>query len=434
MGHLRGSARLFVWLVVAAAGAILVFQWQYAEWPAERAAQLVILFLALTGTFADIRGIYLNTNKVVVTLSTGTNFAATILFGPAVAGLMGGIGSVISDVWARRAWYKILFNAANTVLSVTVTSFFYILLNDGTLAPLSSLRNAAAILFASLAYLTANSVFICTVVALAEGYRPWEVWRAAIKGVYVQAISLFPLGTLVVIVYNQTPWGLVLLLFPIVLAQYSFQAYRQLQMQSQRTMETLAQTVDHRDRYTYRHSERVAYYAEKIAQKMKLDISDTETIVSAARIHDLGKVAIDNEILRKAGPLDDDQWRIMKEHPRIGAEIVGQLASYRQIRDLVAYHQERYDGTGYPYGLKGDQLPIGARIITAADAFEAMTSDRPYRKALSIQVAMEELSKGRGGQFDPAVVDAFLAVLEEETAQEKAVLAVDRISKEQVAS
>lgn len=431
MGQLRGSARVFILLVVAAGVALAVAQAQLGPWPTDRTAQLVVVFLVLVGTLADIWGIHLH-YKLMVTLSTASNFAATVLFGPAVSGVVGAIGSILSDVWARRAWYKVLFNSADTVLSVNAAGLTYLLLNDGSPLPLASLQNAAAIVISGVVYLLVNSAITCTVVGLAEGNNPWAVWRANFKGVYFQLITLFPLGTLIVIVYHQTPWGLALLAFPILLAHYSFESYRRLQTQSQRTMETLAQAVDRRDTYTYRHSERVALISERIARRLNFDISDTETVVAAARVHDLGKIGIESSILLKPGKLDPDEWRKMEEHPRIGADIIAQLPVYEQVRDLVAYHQERYDGKGYPYGLRGEELPMGARIIAVADAFEAMTSDRPYRKALSTEIALAELRKGRGTQFDPDIVDAFLAVMEEEAALEKGGISIEKVPSEQV--
>lgn len=433
------SARLYFWLVLLTACVLFALQWQYGAWPVEFAAQVVLVGLVLIGAVGDILGISLHTgflhhNKIVVTISTFTIFAAVILFGPAAAGLAAIATSAIADLWVRRAWYKTLFNAANYVILANVTWYVYILLDDGSGLPLASLQNALAILLASISFLLANSLLVCTMVALAEGCRPWEVWRAAAKDITLQSVALFPLGTLLVIVYHQTVWGLPLLAVPVYLAQYSFQAYRRLQTQAQRTMEMLARAVDQRDPCTYRHSERVAEFSERIAKRLDLDATEVATIRAAALVHDLGKVGIESSILLKLGPLDPQERRRMQEHPTIGADIVGQLTIYEQMRDLVAYHQERYDGAGYPRGLKGEEVPQGARIIAVADAFEAMTSDRPYRKAMSREAAEAELGRGRGSQFDPRVVDAFVAMLAEDLAGERPLLTLASLPDERAAS
>ncbi|MCL5110373.1 MAG: HD-GYP domain-containing protein [Chloroflexi bacterium] len=418
MSNLRPSARLFLWLVILTAGALLVLRGFEGIWPSETQAQFTLLSLAIIGTVADRLGINLQTgflhhNKVTVTITTFTTFALVMLFGPVSAVWAGVASSLLTDILARRVWYKTLFNASCVVVMINVTWVVYTLINDGSGVPLSSLANGLALLAASLTYLLTNTAVVCTIVALAEGVPPWQVWRTMARSLSVQMVALFPLGTLVVVVYHQTVWGLPLLVVPIYLAQYSFQAYRRLMTQSQRTMEMLAAAVDQRDPYTYRHSARVAEFSETMALRMNLDMADVESIKGAALVHDLGKVGIESSILLKPGPLDARERERMQEHPAIGANIVGQLAVYEHMREMVACHQERWDGKGYPGGLKGEDVPQGARIIAVADAYEAMTSDRPYRKALPHEVAIAELRRGRGTQFDPEVVEAFLAVLAE---------------------
>ncbi len=414
MGQLRRSARGFLLGVVAAGAILLVLHLWLGAWPADADILLILAVLTLSRLAADVWGVRLHFRGVNYTLTTAIDFATMLLAGPAAASLAGAASSMLADFWARRAWYKAIFNSAAVVISVSTAGLIYSLLNDGAISPLSSLRNTVAIVVAGLAFIAANLVVVCTIIALVEGHRPWDVWRASAKGFRFQMITLVPMATLIAVVYYQNPLALVLLLFPILLVHYSFQAYEQLREDAQRTMETLAQAVDRRDHYTYRHSERVADFSARIARQLGLDLTDTEILVAAARVHDLGKIGIDSAVLLKPGKLDPREWAVMQEHPRIGADIIAKLPIYERVRDLVACHQERFDGKGYPHGYAGEQIPLGARIIAAADAYEAMTADRPYRKALEKQVAMAELRKGRGTQFDPQVIDAFLAVLESE--------------------
>lgn len=411
MGELRVSARAFILVVVLAGIGLLVVQWPSGVWPSSGGDLVALGLLALASILADIWQIRLHFRGVVYTLSTAVFFALMLIFGPLVAAVIGATASAVGDVWERRAWYKTLFNAATVVIYVSAAGVVYAVLNDGTLLPLASPRNALAIVASGLVYITVAGLLICTIVGLVQGHGPWSVYRASLRSFHFQMIALVPIGALIVIVYYQNIWGLVLLLFPIILTHSSFQAYERLRADAQRTMETLAEAVDRRDHYTYRHSERVAEFCEAIARQMKLDLQETETLVAAARVHDLGKIGITSEVLLKPGKLDAKEWALMQEHPRIGAEIIAKLTIYDQVRGLVACHQERYDGRGYPYGLKGKQIPLGARIIAVADAYEAMTADRPYRKALDQETALGELRRGRGTQFDPEVVDAFLAAL-----------------------
>ena len=170
----------------------------------------------------------------------------------------------------------------------------------------------------------------------------------------------------------------------------------------------LADTIDKRDEYTYAHSQRVAGYAGEIARAMALPRDEVELIVSAARVHDLGKIATADRILYKKEALTDEERQAIVAHPADGSELAGQFSMYRKGRDYIRHHHEQWDGTGYPDGLAGTHIPLGARIITVADAYDAMTSDRPYRAALSPEIALAELRNGAGRQFDPALVDVFV--------------------------
>jgi putative nucleotidyltransferase with HDIG domain len=169
----------------------------------------------------------------------------------------------------------------------------------------------------------------------------------------------------------------------------------------------MADVVDDRDPYTFQHSESVAAHAVRTAKKLGLPAREVELIRHAARVHDLGKTAVPDEVLHKRGRLTDAEFELMKKHPQTGAEILEKLPGYRRGRELVVAHHERMDGRGYPRGLSGSAIPLGARIIAVADSWDAMTSDRPYRAALDPEAALGELLRGRGTQWDAEVVDAF---------------------------
>ncbi|MBN1837236.1 MAG: response regulator [Spirochaetales bacterium] len=167
-----------------------------------------------------------------------------------------------------------------------------------------------------------------------------------------------------------------------------------------------SKSLEIRDYETAEHSDDVLKFGTMIAEEM--GIPADQTLRHSLVLHDIGKIGIPDHILRKPGPLDKEEWATMKLHPELGANLLGQFDSYKEIANIVLAHQEHYDGTGYPNGLKGSQIPLVARIISVADAYHAMTSDRPYRKALEPQQALEELLRHRGTQFDPEVVDHFI--------------------------
>jgi putative nucleotidyltransferase with HDIG domain len=176
-------------------------------------------------------------------------------------------------------------------------------------------------------------------------------------------------------------------------------------------VEALATALLERDRYTGEHSEAVIEMSAAVARNLGLNSVEVERIKSAALLHDIGKVAIPDEILHKPGPLDADEWKLMKEHPVIGERILRVLPGLGTVARIVRHEHERWDGTGYPDGLAGAEIPLGSRIIIAADTYHAITSDRPYRAARSHSEAIEELTRCAGTQFDPAVTAALIGYL-----------------------
>lgn len=178
------------------------------------------------------------------------------------------------------------------------------------------------------------------------------------------------------------------------------------------TIRSLAQALEARDAYTKGHSERVTRYALEMAKEMGLSDHSTKVIRYSGLLHDIGKIGISDSILHKRLKLTDEDWEAIRSHPLFGDSILGPLKFLQEAQAIVLRHHERYDGSGYPGHLKGDEIPLEARIIAVADAYDAMTSDRPYRKAMDHQTARGEIEKASGRQFDPAVVEAFLSVVD----------------------
>lgn len=176
------------------------------------------------------------------------------------------------------------------------------------------------------------------------------------------------------------------------------------------TVLALAKTVATRDEYTGGHSQKIADLAELTAIRLGFNQEELVAIRWASLLHDIGKIGIPDEILLKSGPLDEEEWKIMKRHPIIGAEIVLKVSNLNYIADLIFSHHERYDGSGYPKGIKGVQIPLGARILAVVDAYSAMTDGRIYKPAIPHQDALCELIRCAGSDFDPQVVDAFIGI------------------------
>src|SRR5439155_302402 len=175
-----------------------------------------------------------------------------------------------------------------------------------------------------------------------------------------------------------------------------------------RTLQALSNALDVRDSGTEGHARRVVEYMELVARGLGVAGDELAILRRGALLHDIGKVGVPDRILRKPAALSDAEWTTMKRHPDLGARIIGGIPFLERVAAIVRHHHERWDGTGYPDAIAGERIPLGARIFTVADSFDAMTSDRPYRSALTVDEARREVERCRGTQFDPQVVDAFL--------------------------
>jgi putative nucleotidyltransferase with HDIG domain len=176
------------------------------------------------------------------------------------------------------------------------------------------------------------------------------------------------------------------------------------------TLTALTSALDFRDNETGGHSDRVVAYMELLLEQMNIKGPELATLRRGALLHDVGKIGVPDNVLRKPTALSEGEWAVMKRHPEFGARIIAGIPFLEDVARIVRHHHERWDGMGYPDGLKGDRIPLGARIFAVGDSFDAMTSDRPYRRGLLIDAAREEIRRCANSQFDPAVVTAFLSI------------------------
>lgn len=172
----------------------------------------------------------------------------------------------------------------------------------------------------------------------------------------------------------------------------------------------LAHRIDQLVSRSSHHSTKVAHWVKSTAIRLDVDGDEAQNMFWAALLHDIGKIGVPDDVLQKPGPLNEFEWEMMRLHPTIGANIVSSLSHIAHIAPAIHHHQEKYDGSGYPHGLYGEQIPLSARILAVADAYQAMTEDRAYRSPRSHKEASQELTKFKGKQFDPKVVNAFLEV------------------------
>ena len=344
-----------------------------------------------------------------VSLSAAFCFAAGLTIGPVLGGIVAALAHIIDGVIARRQAIKTTVNAAGIGLSTIASAALYFALADPAQSQIGSYQNLLTVILSATVYALINTGSLAVIVAPVVGISPFEMWRTNWGGLHIELLTLVTLGSVIPVLVSENPFSIILLIVPILLGPHTaFRGIQQAHHETRVAMEGLADALERRDPYTYRHSIRVTDHVRTILGAMpQIPRVTAEAIIAAAHVHDLGKVGSRDGSLKKPGELSDEERQEIEQHAAVGAEIVSRLEAYKHSVDTIRHHHERWDGSGYPDGLEGERIPLGARIIAVADAFDAMTSDRVYRAALPVDVAFAELAKGRGTQFDPQIVDLF---------------------------
>jgi HD superfamily phosphohydrolase YqeK len=317
------------------------------------------------------------------------------------------------ELGRRAQWPKLVFNTSAAVLACAVSILFYQLAHGEpwvghSRVPVSHVLPVAVLV---LTCRLINSISTAGVLSLAQAQPFWRTWRGVTGRTVVDDVLVSPLVGL--FAYAAVAWGLVAtFVIGVILIGVNrlYQANVAMQHLSRELLELMVSAIEARDPYTSGHSRRVAAMAVVIARAVELPNRDVKRIEVAGLLHDVGKIhekyAV---ILRKPDRLTKDEWLLMKEHPADGEALVAKVSQLHDILPAVRHHHERWDGSGYPDGIAGEDIPFAARILTIADTIDAMTSDRPYRRALTRSEVSDELVKWAGKQFDPTIISKLLA-------------------------
>lgn len=375
------------------------------------------LFFVVLSAISESLIIPLGENSYV-SIGFAIGMAAILIFDPWIAAVVLTLGTLFSV--PRRdgkiqhifnsSFYKRYFNGSAYAISAlaggTANSFLSQLAPEPAFVGLSVL----GILGTFSGYVFFNLMIYSKLFALLQG-RPFrKVIREQIWCINNFA-AIAPIGILMVFSYSTYGWFFASLIFgPLLLARYSFTLYMDMKKMYFETIRTLSNALDAKDEYTNGHSHRVAEFSVMIAERMQLSIKDVETIKTAALLHDIGKIGIKDEVLNKQGKLDFKEFYEVQQHPEIGANILKDVAALQRVSTIIRFHHERYDGNGYPDSISGEAIPVESSIIAVADAYDAMTSDRSYRKAMSHEAALEIIRSASGTQFRPDVVNAFMSL------------------------
>ena len=374
----------------------------------------VLIFFIVLSTIVEFMPVELPVGGDV-TIGFPIDFVVILVYGPATAIVVTVFGALIGEiVGGKTRWYKIVFNIAQYALSTGIAGMVYQGLG-GVVGAINLTNYIVPAAISAVVFYLINSNLFMIVISLAEEISILSIWKNRVKGIVATYIALAPIGFIMAMVYVSTGiWGIILFFFPLILARRSFELYTKMRKVYLDTIRALAAAIDAKDPYTKGHSERVAELSVDLAQELNLSGRDIEDIEYTALLHDVGKIGIADSILGKKGGLTSQEYEKIKEHTIMGANIIEPVDFLKNSYKAIYHHHEKYNGAGYPDGLKEKDIPLSARIIAVADAYDAMGSDRPYRKKLSKDKILKELKDQSGKQIDPEIVKALLLVLDKE--------------------
>jgi len=406
---------VYVLAVIASGMAAVSAAVAFGSLPTVERWWLAGLFFAATAV-AQIRPVHIGP-KLKVTVEDAATYAAALTLHPLAALLVAAGGTFLGLRFTRRAtWYNRAFNASVVTLGTGAAALTYALLRQD---PDIDFLAATAAAFAKLGV---ESALVEIAIALQLRRSPFLNWWQTNRSDMPHHVVLYLLGLLAATALDGHPWALVLFLAPVAVVYVALRDVSRLREQTRTAILELADMIDLRDHYTHGHSQRVAEYAERIARELGFSAAQRELVREAARVHDIGKIGTADQFLLKAGPLSPEERGEMRRHAELGYKLLRRIPEFWAGAELVYAHHERPDGRGYPRGLHGDEVPFESAVISVADAYDAMTTDRPYRKAMGWDSARREFEAGRGTQWDARVVDVFIGMVERERAPETALV------------
>ncbi|ASJ56068.1 hypothetical protein BP422_22495 [Brevibacillus formosus] len=417
--------------------AIYIFYTSSSEWAAREHWGVLSTYTLLTifSCFAPVR-----ISNTILTVNNAVIFSGILLYGVWVGVWAAVIESLIIAFLVRFNPLKAIINIGQLLMTIWTVAFLKDWIESfGTVSPMIS------DLFLAVVYWFVN----LTLCGLGISYFHQMTWARTVKmmakgftSTYLLLLILAGVGSRLVELYG--PLTLIPMMIAFITISYVFHHYYDnLQRLQQKVEEvksfnhnfltTMAASIDARDRYTSGHSQRVAYWGREIARDIGLAERKVEDVYIGGILHDIGKIGIEDEILNKKGKLTPEEYDKIKQHTVIGYEIILQAGMFNELLPAIRSHHERIDGRGYPDGLAGDEIPLMARILAISDAFDAMVADRPYRKGLPVEEALQEIRRGSGTQFDPILAEHFIRIVQRLPCEElQSIIGIESIPQKQL--
>jgi HD-GYP domain-containing protein (c-di-GMP phosphodiesterase class II) len=366
----------------------------------------VIVPLLLAGIFvARHNPIHIRRSTKVYVTSV-VYFLIAVLLPPPLAACVVALG-LFAAAWASRK------RTGNSLADITTQAarWLVIVLLGSHLAHLRTPDQLEALGLAAAFMFAADILTFPVLYTPLHGDAPIRVIRLVAREAGPVEGAQYLIGVMAALQIAPRPYALVLFVLPTFMVWWAFKQAKAVSDETHQMLLRLADTVDMRDPYTGGHSRRVAELTRATLATMNMHGPEAEIIVDAARVHDIGKIGIPDAILLKPSPLTPDEQAVMNTHPEQGAQLLERYADWSRGVAVIRHHHEAWDGSGYPHRLKGHEIEFGARVIAVIDAYDAMTTERPYRRAMSPDAAATVLRDGRGRQWDGEIVDAFLATI-----------------------
>lgn len=411
----EGKLKIYIFSIFLASsiGCIYYFKNTSFDW----ILLFPMLILSVTAEFFKIKIIINNTDEIIsISWTSVITIGTYISLGVPSAIIVNVLASIVSSIYPYRLdIIKTIYNVSTYVLTIILTDILYRLLS-GYFPNMDYIVNVITI---SIIYTIINYTLATILMKLVTLKNIKEVITDIITPHIPHSIMLSVVGGILGVTYKyHMISALMLSLLFVYLIIYSLKAttkiankrIKELDRTLEELIQALSSTIDARDPYVYGHSMQVCNYAIALANEFNLSYEEKKQIRIAGLLHDIGKISISESILLKEGKLTNEEFRIIKQHCSIGEEILAPVSSLSEVAKLIGMHHERYDGKGYPLGLKGDEIPIGAYILGVADTLDAILSDRSYQKARSVKYAMSEFKRCSGTQFNTEVVEKLLSL------------------------
>lgn len=405
--RIRAEARVLRAATIVAGATALAAALFQAPLEARAALSLLLAGVVLAELLEITGGGDADVEAPRFSFSSAVHLAAVLLLGAWAAVLVAVFGVLTVDRLRRSPWGKVAFNAAVFALAALAGGAAFTVAG-GTPGTLELPADFFAIAAAAVAYGAVNAVLVTLMMVLWSGAPVRGALPRSLASTTASSTAEAALGVLLTLCALAEPWAIAAVIPLVVVAYQAHARLVQLKRETAQALATFANVIDERDPGTYRHSARVSELVGELGRGLRLPAPEVARLESAGRVHDLGKISVDAAVLRKPGKLSRQEWAAMRRHPRLSARLLQRFAFAAGEAHAVEHHHERFDGRGY-YGVAWDEIPLAAHFLAVADTFDAMCSDRPYRRGLARSHALDEIERNAGTQFHPGVAKAFVA-------------------------